>query len=1119
MLNMIIGPAKSGKTTRVREEIKTAAKNGEQIFLIVPEQYTFETEKQLYLSLDASLMQQVCVTSFTRVCSLIFKTYGGCAGTYSDEAAQTVLMAQTVATLHDRLSVYEKSARNDSFVHTMCETVTLLKNAGIDADTLKMRAQQITDERLRQKLFETAELYAVYDALLQEQYADPLDDLSRAVKLLKTHPFFENSVVFFDEFKGFTGVERQFLSCVIAQAKETTFTFCEDEMRAGDDSVFSPVHTERMRVVRMAREAGIAVHTPVRLTDTHYASEAIAQIERMLFSETVEPLSHDTGEVTIMMCEDRYEEAEYAAAEIHRLVREGHLRWRDIAVISRDASPYADPIEMAFSKLSIPYFSDQTVSAADHAIIRFLIGVIECAAYGVNAKRLNVLLKSELCGVDQMDAGIFENYTFVWDIQPDEWAQPFFANPSGFKESMSEQEAETLARAESVRKRLVEPLLSFIDATAETDARTFCEEVFKLFCTLGIRESMEARVQRFYDADDYAQAKEEQTMYESVLHLLDTIVLIVGQKPLSPKRFCTLLSLASRSFSHGVLPQTIDSVTVTAADRFRFGDKKVVFILGATQKELPRLPTNGTIFSSRECELMASVSLELSKSDEEMMLEERLLAYRALTAPSGRLYLLAPCRGADDASREPSALLQMVSQIACTPVQSSASLPVLFWCENAQTAWSTLARRYWRDTPETASLRKVLSELPETMPLIDSMDRILSDQGFHLTSAEQAKKLFGRRMFLSPTQIESFYRCPFRYFLEYGLHVRPLRRASLDPLESGSMIHRLLYELTQTLDFQAEYDEQMMRAAADEAINRYMESVMGGRFAKSKRFLYLCRKLRETVLRLLSHLHMQFAEGGFLPCAYEYEIADGQEVPPLTLYTADNTCVRVAGKIDRIDRYYSKNGRQYIRVVDYKSGNKQFNLNDVLAGLNLQMLFYLHCIVKNGTGQFENALPAGVLYLHAADPASDHGHSDPIEKIEQERKKSYRMNGLLLNDLEVLDAMDHGFSGVFIPVSCKKDGTFTADSVRSLASLKDLGHIGNYLEKLVRNMATELHHGQIAADPIEQSCDFCRYRSVCGRSEQKQARCIVKQSNEAIIKEMEAYDGGDSNDQKSADGR
>ncbi len=1119
MLNLIIGPAKSGKTTCVRENIRAAAKNGEQIFLIVPEQYTFETEKQLYLSLDAQCMQQVCVTSFTRICALIFKTYGGCAGTYSDEAAQTVVMAQAVESIRDRFSVYEKSARNDSFVHTMCETVTLLKNAGIDADTLKIRAQQVGDERLQQKLSETAELYAVYDAFLQEQYADPLDDLSRAIKLLKTHSFFKDCLVFFDEFKGFTGAERQFLSYVMTQAKEVTFTFCEDETRTGGDSVFLPVHTERMRIVRMAREAGVAVHTPVRLLDTHYESEAVAQIERTLFSETIDPISCGSDDVTIMMCEDLYEEAEYAAAEIHRLVRENHLRWRDIAVISRDAAPYADSIEMAFSKLSIPYFSDQTVSASDHVIIRFLIGVAECAAYGLSAKRLNVLLKSELCGVDRVDAGIFENYTFVWDIQPDEWAQPFFANPSGFKESMSEQEAETLARAESVRKRLVEPLLTFIEATAETDARTFCEEMFKLFCTLGIRESMEERVRRFYDAGHYAQAKEEQTMYESVLHLLDIIVRVVGQRPLSPKRFCALLSLASRSFSHGVLPQTIDSVTVTAADRFRFGDKKAVFVLGATPQGLPRLPVNGTIFSSRECELMAAVSLELSKSDEELMLEERFLVYRTLTSPSSRLYLCAPSRGTDDASREPSALLRMVSQIVGVPVQSSASLPVLFWCENAQTAWSTLARRYWNDTSEIASLRAVLSEHPDTTAMIDSMDRILSDQGFRLTSAEQAKKLFGRRMFLSPTQIESFYRCPFRYFLEYGLHVRPLRRASLDPLESGSMIHRLLYELTQTLDFSEEYDEQAMRSAVDESIKRYMDSVMGGRFAKSKRFLYLCRKLRETVLRLLSHLHLQFAEGGFLPCAYEYEIADGQEVTPLTLYTADNTCVRVAGKIDRIDRYYSKNGQQYIRVVDYKSGNKQFNLNDVLAGLNLQMLFYLHCIVKNGTGQFENAMPAGVLYLHAADPVSEHGYSDSIEKIEQDRKKSYRMNGLLLNDLEVLDAMDHGFSGVFIPVSRKTDGTFTADSVRSLASLKDLGHIGNYLEKLIRDMAAELHRGQIAADPIEQSCDFCRYRSVCGRSEQKQARCIVKQSNEEIIKEMEGYDGIDSNDEKSTDSR
>lgn len=205
---------------------------------------------------------------------------------------------------------------------------------------------------------------------------------------------------------------------------------------------------------------------------------------------------------------------------------------------------------------------------------------------------------------------------------------------------------------------------------------------------------------------------------------------------------------------------------------------------------------------------------------------------------------------------------------------------------------------------------------------------------------------------------------------------------------------------------------------------------MGGTADKTKRFLYLCRRMRQTILRIADHLHEQFLCGGFEPCALEYEIEEGAEITPLLLEAADGTKIRIAGKIDRIDRYYSKDGRMYIRVIDYKSGRKQFNLDDVLYGLNLQMLIYLHCIVKNGKGAYSDACPAGVLYMPASDPKPSLSQEAQDGQIERQWKKSYQMNGLLLNDLEVLDAMDPGFSGMFIPVSCKKDGTFSSESVK-----------------------------------------------------------------------------------------
>ena len=1109
MLQFVLGPSKSGKTTYIDNEIMRLSEEKQRIFLIVPEQYTFETEKRLYRKLSGKRLSQVTVTSFTRIAQTAFKLYGGGAGTYADECAKTVLMAQAAAEAEDELSVYARSVKSDAFIHTMLAAVTEFKNAGVTPDMLHACTAEIEEEHLRKKTKETALLYGAYDALLHTVYLDPLDDITRAGILLEKTDFFDNAAVFFDEFKGFTGNEAALIRLILRRAERVVAALCIDPARAAEkDSLFHSVVREQRRLERYARQENVKIQPSVRLSGTHYASAALERLEQSLFAPTGNREPEQTEDICLILCRDAYEEAEYTAAVIRALVRDYGYAYRDIAVLSRTPEMYTQKLYTAFSRLAIPFFTDQTRPASDHPLVRFIESALACAARGFTPERVLPLVKSGMCGISPEESGIFENYCFVWEIRGEQWKKPFVQHPRGFMEQMTELDEQQLFCAEQVRKRVMEPLSVFCDTVRDTTGEAFCEAVYNLLCGLGVTGEMERRIAAEYETDDFSGAREEKTIWDAVMALLDTLAVTMRGKRVPPERFWRLFRLASASLVRGSLPQTADCVTVSGADRFRFGDKRAVFVLGANEQLFPMIPAESGIFSDRERRILLGLSLELASSADEQLYEERFIAYRALTCASEKLFITAPKFSESGAERALSTEIAAAVRAVGGTFADTGKLPISVFCQNAETAWIQLARRFWSDTPETASLRRVLSEREETARSLREMNRILSEQGFFLEDVQNAQNLFGRRMSLSPTKVEGFYRCPFRYFLEHGLKLRPLWRAQLDPIETGSLIHKILYEMLANLDFGEGYDRGAAEAFIRQELERYIETVMGGTADKTKRFLYLCRRMRQTILRIADHLHEQFLCGGFEPCALEYEIEEGAEITPLLLEAADGTKIRIAGKIDRIDRYYSKDGRMYIRVIDYKSGRKQFNLDDVLYGLNLQMLIYLHCIVKNGKGAYSDACPAGILYMPASDPKPSLSQEAQDGQIERQWKKSYQMNGLLLNDLEVLDAMDPGFSGMFIPVSCKKDGTFSSESVKSLASLRELGHIGRYLEKLVCNMAEELHNGKIEALPVENICGYCDYRAVCGHGESSPVRQCAHFNRDEAIKRMEEENDG-----------
>lgn len=1118
MLQFLLGAARSGKTAALHQRIEALSREeNRRIFLLVPEQFTFETEKALYRRLGGERFKRVSVTSFTRLAAEAFRRYGGIAGRYADDCAKCVLMELALDELRDGLEVYARSLKGRGFSGLMLETVSELKNAGVDPGALYARAQLLPEPALRKKAAETALIYETYESLLKRSYLDPLDDVTRAEKILRETDFFDGAVVFFDEFKGFTANENGMIRLILSRAEQVVVSLCMDPERPGGEaSVFASVREVRRKLTRFARQLNVRVLTPEVLTESYFDAPELAHLEQNLMSPAPRSYPGENQAVQAVLCRNEYEEVDYVLSSIALLVREAGYSYDDIAILTRDLPTYRAKLEAGSRRYGVPCYLDQPAGIGDKPLIRFVGNALDCVLRGFTTENVVALLKCGVTPFSQEEVAALENYVYVWGISGRRWQESFTANPRGYQERFTQEDEAVLEQVNRLREFAVLRLEQFRETVKNASGREICAGIMTLLEQMQVRETIEGLIEEFYRQEDFALAQEYGRVWELLMDLLDTLAAAASQplregislerqeRPVRLEQFQRYFSRAVSLSSLGTLPQALDTVITGSADRIRIGGKKAVFVLGVNENVLPYTPAESGVFTDRERELLIEAEIEIAKPVRERLKEERFIAYKALTAPSSRLCLTARLGDVKGSPLAPSGIFSELRRIFGPSAAIGAQEPGgAFYCQSPGSAFSVLARVCQDGGTLAASLKAVLEEEPAFAAKVAGLDRLLERKEHSIQDPAIAQALFGRKMNLSPTRVESFYQCRFRYFLEQGLKIHPLRRAELNPLETGVLIHQVLQAVTRQADLREGYDQAQVRGIIREELDRYIETVMGGAKDKTSRFLYLYGRMRLSILKIVEQLHQELLQSRFDPMDFEYEIRPGGEVTPLQLLGEDGVVVNVSGKIDRVDSYKAKNGETYVRVVDYKSGRKQFRLNDVLYGLNLQMLIYLQCICENGRGRYGNCLPAGILYMPAGEPAPSLGRDAAPEEIRREQLKSYAMNGLLIEDRELLEAMDASMSGLFIPVSVKKDGDFTAASRNSLVTLEQLGKINAYIDRLILGMAQELRQGRIEAVPLPESCGFCQYRGVCGITKSSRLRDYCLLDKEAALQQIQ----------------
>lgn len=1078
MLRFIIGTNEEARRKVLYEHI---AKE-KSAYLIVPEQFSFESEKLLYDFLGAEKAQNTEVLSFSRLCNSIFRTFGGIAGEYSDDTSKLLLMGAALSACGDSLNYYKKNVQGAPFIKKLVQTDSELKNAGISSfDLLRIAENGGT---LGEKTSDLAAVFELYDSMLQKSYIDPLTDIKRACDILLEQDFFSEKAVFIDNFTGFTGSEYKMLRSIIEQAPLVEISLCCDSIydRTGGTGLFSKTQHTASRLEKIARESGAKIESPIIAeNESDSRPEGIIDLEEN-FLQNSAPTGENLGEVTLIRAFDPYDEANFVAAMARKLAESGY-RWKDMAIIARDFAPYEHSLPGAFKRAGIPLYMDRNADLSAHPLSAFISASLSAVRGNFSSADIMRILKTRIIPATEEEIAEFENYCFVWNIRGRLFLSPFTGNPEGFTEK-GEIDEEALERINSLRERIINPLEKLKKRLLGANGRDFSDAFYDYLTECSVTEGLRALYDEFMAEGESAEAENLDAFWSCVVSALDKFSSALGEVRLDDNTLGRLFELVLAETKIGVLPHTLDCVSAGTADRMRPSNVKAVFIMGLCDGIFPAAPANSSLFTAEDRRMMQELGMDIGDGENDALLSERMYAYTAFTCASEKVF--ASWHGFDVASKEqnPSLFVQRLKE-AVKPLdeKSTADFGEGFWLFGEDFAFERLASFGKNSTKTSEAIKKYLGEKPLWNSRAQKLGQRVVPSDFMIENPENARNLFGEKFRLSPSKIETYESCPFSYFIKSGLVLKDRQKAELSPLSAGSLIHYVLQQVVCAHGGKgiSGLSDAALNSEIESVLKEYLDSVMGTEKDKTARFMYLYHRIAGFLFRLLRRIGEEFAVSEFEPYAFEMPVGYGSEAGSYRLVTPSGTEITVEGIIDRVD-VLNKNGKRYVRVVDYKSGSKKFELCDVFYGINIQMLVYLFSIWNNGRGGLSSATPAGVLYMPAKDSVLTMSRNSEEEKISEEISKKFRMNGLLLDDPDVLNAMEPGLGGIFIPVKRTKD-SYSG----SVATLAELGQIKSHVDSLLCDMAEELSGGKIFAIPYRRdgklSCERCQYHSICRRSE------------------------------------
>lgn len=1111
-LRFYFGPSGSGKSHRIYEEImqRAAQEPGRNFLIIVPDQFTMQTQKDLVMRSDRGGILNIDVLSFGRLSHRILEEVGTKEMPVLDDTGKSLVLQKIAADLKEQLPAMGSLLHKQGYIHEVKSAISEFMQYGISTQDMdKLIASAEKRGALAMKLRDLKTLYRGFQDYIRDHFItteETLDVLRRSLVKSKILP---DSVVVFDGFTGFTPIQNRLIQELMRVCEETivTVTIGEEEdpyQMDGEQKLFHLSKKTVADLVKLAAEAEVTRGEDVFVKggpNRFAEAPALCYLEQNLFRYQYEPYTEKQHEIHMFEALSPREEVHQTALYIRKLIREEGLTYRDIAVVIGDLEGYASYVETEFGQLEIPCFLDRTRGIVLNPMIEYIKSALQLYIRDFSYDTVFHFLRSGMADISREEIDELENYVIRTGARGYRTYSRLFTRRTeemqqGSGQEDTERAEETMERLNRIRQQFADTV-EILHMAPRAKAGEYVDHLYDFLEQNQVQQKLLNYQQQFEQEGDLAKAREYAQIYRLVMDLLDQLYGLLGEEEISLQEFADILDAGFGEITVGTIPQNVDRIVVGDMERTRLKQVKVLFFLGVNDGNIPKNASKGGIISDMDREFLIESGTEMAPSPRQQMYIQRLYLYLNMTKPSERLYLSYAKVNSDGKGIRPSYLIDTVRKLfPLLAVEYPQNRSRLEQIEGRQEGARYLAEelREYADGTLREEERQdfyLMYRAYEADP--EGRDRLTAaafrrykESGL---SRIVARALYGRQLENSVSRLETYAACACRHFLQYGLSLQEREEFGFEVSDMGNVYHAVLENFAGKLaesgrtwwDFDENFATQAIKEAVEGYAATYGETVLYSSARNEYAITRMSRILTRTVLTLQQHLK----QGSFQPDDYELSFRFAEDLDSIHVDLSEEEKMHLQGRIDRID--VSEDAEHvYVKVIDYKSGNKKFDLAALYYGLQLQLVVYMNAAMELESRKHpdKEIVPAALLYYHIDDPTIETPVELTQEQINEEILTKLRMNGVVNSDPAVVERLDRFLQdkSKVIPVEKKKDGSFSARS--GILSREELQVVSAYVDTKIRQIGREILDGKIAANPYEkgneEACTYCAYKKVCG---------------------------------------
>lgn len=1110
-LRFCFGPSGSGKSHRIYEEImqRAAEEPGRNFLIIVPDQFTMQTQKDLVMRSDRDGILNIDVLSFGRLSHRILEEVGTKEMPVLDDTGKSLVLQKVAADLKEQLPAMGSLLHKQGYIHEVKSAISEFMQYGIstqDMDKLITSAQK--RGALAMKLKDLKTLYRGFQDYIRDHFITTEETQDVLRRSLSKSKILKGSVVVFDGFTGFTPIQNRLIQELMRVCAETIVTVTigvgEDPYKMdGEQKLFHLSKKTVADLEKLAAEAEVERGEDlfVKGGPNRFAkAPALHYLEQNLFRYQYEPYAGEQQEIHMFEALSPREEVHQTALYIRHLIREQGMTYRDIAVVIGDLEGYASYVETEFGQLEIPCFLDRTRGIVLNPMIEYIKSALQLYIKDFSYDTVFHFLRSGMADISREEIDELENYVIRTGARGYRTYSRLFTRRTeelqGNAEGSEQAEEKTMERLNRIRQQFMDAV-EILHMGSQEKAGDYVSHLYDFLEQNQVQQKLLNYQQQFEKEGDLSRAREYAQIYRLVMDLLDQVYELLGEEEISRQEFADILEAGFGEITVGTIPQNVDRIVVGDMERTRLKQVKVLFFLGVNDGSIPKNASKGGIISDMDREFLIESGTEMAPSPRQQMYIQRLYLYLNMTKPSEQLYLSYAKVNSEGKGIRPSYLIDTVRKLfPAMSVEYPQNRSRLEQIEGRQEGARYLAeelREYVEGTlPEEERqdfylmYRAYEADAAGRDLLTRAAFRRYRESGL---SRIVARALYGQQLENSVSRLEAYAACACRHFLQYGLSLQEREEFGFEVSDMGTVYHAVLENFAGKLaesnltwwDFTEDFAAKAVKESVEAYAATYGETVLYSSARNEYAITRMSRILTRTVLTLQKHLK----QGSFQPDDYELSFRFAEDLDSIHVDLSEDEKMHLQGRIDRID--VSEDAEHvYVKVIDYKSGNRKFDLAALYYGLQLQLVVYMNAAMEMESRKHpdKEIVPAALLYYHIDDPTIETPVELTDEQINEQILAKLRMNGVVNSDPEVVERLDRYMQdkSVVIPVEKKKDGSFSARS--GVLSREEMQLISSYVDAKIRSIGREILDGKIAANPYEkgneEACTYCAYKKVCG---------------------------------------